>query len=312
MVAGDRSVRIISIGETLWDVIGQSEHLGGAPLNFAAHARNLGHEVFLVSGVGDDNRGQRALAAMQERGISSDFVQTIDGKATGTAGVELDPEGKPMFRIVRPAAYDFVRLTLPLMQHIADLQPHWIYFGTLYHISNQSLASTLRLLEEVPSARKFYDVNLRDGNWNLSTVEQLAAQADVIKLSDSEAEFLDGSLATDGLQGSVEHFCRRWSDQYACKTTCVTLGERGCCIYRDGSYTEVPGRKVEVADTVGAGDAFAAAFLHGIDQGWDAHRCGTFANAVGALVASKPGAIPEWNIENVWQMLGEVPAKGYR
>jgi fructokinase len=312
MVAGDRSVRIISIGEILWDVIGQSEYLGGAPLNFAAHARNLGHEVFLVSGVGDDDRGRRALAAIGERGLSAEFVQVVAGKPTGTAGVELDRDGKPMFQIVRPAAYDSVRLTLPVMQRIAELQPHWIYFGTLYHISNQALASTLRLLEEVPTARRFYDVNLRDGNWNLSTVEQLAAHASVIKLSDSEAEFLDGSLDTDGLQGSVEHFCQRWSDQYACKTICVTLGERGCCIYRDGSYTEVPGRKVEVADTVGAGDAFAAAFLHGIDQGWDDRRCGTFANAVGALVASKPGAIPKWNVNEVWQMLGEVAAKGYR
>jgi fructokinase len=312
MVAGDRSVRIISIGEILWDVIGQSEYLGGAPLNFGAHARNLGHEVFLVSGVGDDDRGRRALSAIEERGLSAEFVQVVAGKPTGTAVVELDRDGKPMFQIVRPAAYDSVRLTLPVMQRIAELQPHWIYFGTLYHISNQALASTLRLLDEVRTARKFYDVNLRDGNWNLSTVEQLAAQASVIKLSDSEAEFLDGSLDTDGLQGSVEHFCQRWSDQYACRIICVTLGERGCCIYRDGAYTEVPGRKVEVADTVGAGDAFAAAFLNGIDQGWDARHCGTFANAVGALVASKPGAIPEWNVDEVWQMLGEVGAKGYR
>jgi fructokinase len=119
-------------------------------------------------------------------------------------------------------------------------------------------------------------------------------------------------LDSNELQGSVEHFCQRWSDQYACKTICVTLGERGCCIYRDGSYAEVPGRKVEVVDTVGAGDAFAAAFLHGIDQSWDAGHCGTFANAVGALVASKPGAIPEWNLNEVWQMLGAVAAKSYR
>ncbi len=305
-------MRLISIGEILWDVIGQSEYLGGAPLNFAAHARKLGHEVFLVSGVGDDARGQRALAALAEFGLSAEFVQVVPAKPTGTASVELDRDGKPMFQIARPAAYDSVRLTLPVIQRIAELQPHWIYFGTLYHITNQALASTLRLLDEVPSARKFYDVNLRDGNWNLSTVEQLASHSDVIKLSDSEAEFLDGSLQSDELQGSVEHFCQRWSDQYACKTICVTLGERGCCIYRDGSYTEVPGCKVEVADTVGAGDAFAAALLHGIDQGWDARRCGTFANAVGALVASKPGAIPRWNVEEVWQMLGEVAAKGYR
>jgi fructokinase len=155
-------------------------------------------------------------------------------------------------------------------------------------------------------------VNLREGNWNLATVEQLAAQASVIKLSDSEAEFLDGSLDADGLQESVEHFCRRWSDQYACKIICVTFGERGCGIYKDRSYAAAPGLKVQVADTVGAGDAFAAAFLHGIDQGWDARRCGAFANATGALVASRAGATPEWNVDEVWQMLGETPAAGSR
>jgi len=182
--------------------------------------------------------------------------------------------------------------------------PRWIYFGTLYHTSKRVLDSTLKLLKETPAAKRFYDVNLRDGNWNLTTVEQLASHANVIKLSDSEAECLDASLNTDGNQGSVEHFCRRWSDQYHCKTICVTFGERGCGIYKDGSYTEIPGCKVEVVDTVGAGDAFAAAFLHCLDQGWDVGRCGTFANAVAALVASRPGAIPDWSVEEVQSMLG--------
>jgi fructokinase len=134
-------------------------------------------------------------------------------------------------------------------------------------------------------------------------VEQLAAHANVIKLSEGEAEFLDASLESDGIAGSFKHFCSRWSDQYRCKTVCVTFGERGCCIYKDDNYVEVPGCKIDVADTVGAGDAFSAAFLHGIEQGWEARRCGAFANAVAALVASRPGAIPEWSIDEVWPML---------
>lgn len=296
-------MRIVSVGEILWDVIGETEYLGGAPLNFAAHAQKLGHEVFMISAVGEDERGRRALDSLRQREISTEFVQVLPGKNTGTAEVELDGDGKPMFRIVRPAAYDFVELTAPRLKRIAEIQPHWIYFGTLYHMTKQALASTLKLLEAVPSARRFYDVNLRDGNWNLSIVEQLASQANVIKLSDSEAEFLDGSLNADGHEGSVEHFCQRWSDQYRCKIICVTFGERGCAIFKDGRYAEVPGCKVQVADTVGAGDAFSAAFLHGLDQGWDVQRCGAFANAVGALVASRAGAIPEWSVEEVWGFL---------
>jgi fructokinase len=290
-------VRILSIGEILWDVIDGAEHLGGAPLNFAAHARKLGYDVFLLSAVGDDERGQRALEGLKRCDVSSEFVQVLTGRKTGTAQVELGADGKPMFRIVRPAAYDFVVLDEARVKQIAKLRPDWIYFGTLYNTTRQTLSSTVNLLDAVPATRCFYDVNLRDGNWNLHTVDQLASRATIIKLSDSEAEFLDASLNTDGNGGSVEHFCQSWSDQYRCKTICVTLGERGCAVYRDGEYVEVPGCKVEVADTVGAGDAFAAAFLHGVDQGWDTRQCGAFANSVGALVASRAGAIPEWKVE---------------
>jgi len=297
-------MRIVSVGEILWDVIGDREYLGGAPLNFAAHVRQLGHEVFLLSAVGEDDRGRRALECLQERGISTDFVQVLRGKNTGIAEVDLDADGKPMFRIVRPAAYDFVNLTAAQLRRIAELLPQWIYFGTLYHMSGQAMASTLKLLEAAPFARRFYDVNLRDGNWSLTVVEQLSAEANVVKLSDNEAEFLDASVNAGGQGSSVEHFCRRWSEQYGCETICVTFGERGCAVFQHDEYCEVAGFKVQVADTVGAGDAFAAAFLHGIEQGWDARLTGRFANAVGALVASRAGATPEWHMDECRPMLG--------
>jgi fructokinase len=154
----------------------------------------------------------------------------------------------------------------------------------------------------VATARKIYDVNLRDGNWNLAAVEQLAARADVIKLSDSEAEFLDATLGAEGEGASVRHFCERWCDQYKCRTVCVTLGERGCAVYHDRVFTEAPGFRVEVADTVGAGDAFAAAFVHGMGMEWPMNRCAAFANAVAALVASRPGAIPDWSMEEATRL----------
>ena len=169
-------LRILSIGEIIWDVVAPSEYLGGAPLNFGAHAHKLGHEVYLLSAVGDDDRGRRALEGLDKCGICADFVQVIPGKRTGTAEVELDPGGKPMFRIMRPAAYDFVDLNPTVITRIAEVRPNWIYFGTLFHNSRHALESTLRLLEHLPDAKKFFDVNLRDGNWNLTTVEQLASR----------------------------------------------------------------------------------------------------------------------------------------
>lgn len=298
-------MRIVSVGEILWDVIGQNEHLGGAPLNFAAHAQKLGHEVFPLSAVGDDERGHRTLGRLRQRGMSTDFVKVLPDQPTGTAEVELDMEGKPSFRIVRPAAYDFVELSKADLEGVQKLHPDWIYFGTLYHMSERALAATQKLLAAAPAAKRFYDVNLREGNWTITAVEQLSSHATVVKLSDSEAETLDANVDADGEDDSIESFCRRWIDRFECQMMCVTFGERGCAILKDGTFTQVPGFHVEVADTVGAGDAFSAAFVHGLEQGWDPQRLGRFANAVGATVASRSGAIPDWSIDEAWARIGQ-------
>ena len=297
-------MRIVSVGEILWDVIGKNEYLGGAPLNFAAHAQKLGHEVYPLSAVGADARGRKALDLLKARAMSTEFVQVLEDKPTGTAEVELDMEGKPSFRIVRPVAYDFVDLTGQELKRIAEIQPDWIYLGTLYHMSAQALASTKKLLKAVPKAKRFYDVNLRPGHWSLATVEQLSSLATVTKLSDSEAESLDAGVdASEGPGHSIENFCRRWCDRFGCETMCVTFGERGCAILKGGKYSQAPGYHVTVADTVGAGDAFSAAFVHGLSQGWDSERIALCANAVGALVASRSGAIPDWSIAEAHAMM---------
>ena len=299
-------MRIVSVGEILWDVIGENEYLGGAPLNFAAHAQKLGHEVYPLSGVGDDKRGRKAIELLKARGMSTEFVQVLKDKPTGTAEVELDMEGKPTFRIVRPVAYDFVDLSDAEIKRISELRPDWIYLGTLYHMSAHSLASTKKLLKALPKSRRFYDVNLREGHWSLATIEELSSLATVTKLSDSEAESLDASVdASEGPGDSIESFCRRWCDRFGCATMCVTFGERGCAILKNGKFTQTPGYHVTVADTVGAGDAFSAAFVHGLSQGWDSNRIAECANAVGALVASRSGAIPEWSIAEAHSMIKE-------
>ena len=297
-------MRIVSVGEILWDVIGENEYLGGAPLNFAAHAQKLGHEVYPLSAVGADARGRKALGLLKDRGMSTEFLQVLPDKPTGTAQVELDMEGKPTFRIVRPVAYDFVDLADRELKRIAELRPDWIYLGTLYHMSAQALASTTKLLRAVPEAKRFYDVNLREGHWSLPTIEQLSALATVTKLSDCEAESLDADVdASEGPGHSIENFCRRWCDRFGCETMCVTFGERGCAILKDGKYSQAPGYHVTVADTVGAGDAFSAAFVHGLSQGWDSEGIALCANAVGALVASRSGAIPDWTIAEAHAMM---------
>jgi fructokinase len=132
-----------------------------------------------------------------------------------------------------------------------------------------------RVMDAVPGARRFYDVNLRRGCYTPELVRELLALSGAVKMNDDEADL--------------------FPDLGQAPSVAITRGDRGCVVRIANDRAECPGYPVKVADTVGAGDAFAAAFLHGLAAGWSAARTGDFANRLGALVASRPGAVPEWS-----------------
>jgi fructokinase len=296
---------IISIGEILWDVFEHAEHLGGAPFNFAAHARRLGHEVFFLSAIGSDERGRRALARAEELGLSTSFIRRINDQATGTVSVKLDALGQPAFTIHRPAAYDFLDLRDGDLAMLSSQCPDWIYFGTLHQMNPQSRKVTEKLLDSIPEARRFYDINLRIDSYTPSLVQNLMAHTNVVKLNEDEVNTVQRMFGT--AYRSIEEFCRSYSTLYGWEAACVTRGSKGCAVLIAGDYAEVDGYPVKVADTVGAGDAFAAAFIHGLGNGWSPARVGDFANRIGALVASRPGAIPSWTPEESQALVRAIP-----
>jgi fructokinase len=271
--------------------------LGGAPLNFAAHAARLGSQVLLVSAVGDDELGRCALAAIRNAGVETGFIQRAPSLPTGAARVHLGHKGQTSFRIERPAAYDETCLSAEDCREIAFWSPGWLYFGTLFAHQVRSRHTLKALASALPGASKFYDVNLRSNCYSPELLLELLALADVVKLNDTEMSFV-AELA--GLPGNrLEDFCARGSERFGWDAVAVTRGECGCSVWRRGEYIEAPGYKVQVADTVGAGDAFAAAMLHGLCRGWSAPAIADFANQLGSLVASRPGGIPEWNTDEL-------------
>jgi len=288
-------MRIVGIGEILYDVFPDCERLGGAPFNFAAHASLLGHEVLFLSAVGEDERGRRALREAQELGLSTEFIRTVPGAATGIVSVEVDPAGQPSFTIHRPAAYDQLSLSAQDLDQIAGFQPDWVCFGTLHQFHPPAKALTSFVLEACPSARRFYDINLRRDSYRDPLVEELMLMADVVKLNDAEAAEVSRMFGVPC--DSISQFLRYWAARSGWSAACVTLGEKGCAVLANDDFVEVPGYSVRVRDTVGAGDAFAAAFLHGLSLGWPAAEIADFSNRVGALVASRPGAVPAWTLE---------------
>lgn len=290
--------RALVVGEVIWDEFADSRRLGGAPLNFAAHLQRLRHYPRLVSAVGTDRAGHDARQAIIDLGLDISLLQSTTPFVTGHARIHIDAHGEVSFEIERPAAYDAVEISDEELQQIVGWNPAWFYYGTLFPSSSQARGVLRRLMSALPDAIRFYDVNLRPGFEAPELVDELLHAANVVKINERELRVLHEYTA---LPFDAEGFCRAGCERFGWRAVSVTLGARGCAMLIGGEYVEAPGLPVDVIDTVGAGDAFAAAFMHGLVSNWPAGQTARFANRVGALVASAPGAIPAWSSEDVNQ-----------
>ena len=295
-------MRILSMGEVLWDIVDGKEFLGGAPLNFSVSSSRLGNFVALLTGVGDDDLGRKASAQMTSLGLCTDFLQVVPDAQTGTARVTLDGFGNATFQIGRPAAFDLLQVNSTLIQRCRAVLPDWIYFGTLANTHTPNEEWLHQSVSRLQPIKCFYDMNLRDGHWNLALVERLSALATVIKLNDQEAQRLF-ELKFAPQTYSLEQFCRTWSKSFEVELICVTMGGAGCAVYSNDNLQTFAGYSVDVVDTVGAGDAFSAALLYGLDLGWPLEQVASFANALGAVIASRSGATPAWNLTDCHELM---------
>ena len=284
--------RVIGIGEILWDELPGGRAIGGAPFNVVANLARLGHETSYVTAVGGDELGSRAVAEIRARGVDASMVEVADGTPTGIARVVLDASASPHFEIVRPAAYQELRLDETAVRQITGLRPDALVFGTLAQLPGQIRAGTRRLAAELPGAVRLYDVNLRDGWWSPDVVAELAALASVLKLTEEEARQLSPALGVPW--AGAEPFCRDLASKLGLRGVAVSSGADGAAVWLDGEFASGPPPAVTVTDAVGAGDAFAAGLTDAATRGLPAAAALRRANALGALVVSKPGALPGW------------------
>ena len=291
---GSALPHVAVLGEVLWDVFEHSTRLGGAPLNFGVHARRLGHPVTLISALGADEPGEQAAEIIAALDLDTRFLQRTSRFPTGTAQVQIEHSGVTQFTIPRPAAYDAVDLSAHDLELLEQDAHGWFYYGTLFASTDQGKNVLHQILRALRGATKFYDLNLRPGSDSPKLVFELLQSADVVKLNEEELQRVH---EFSGLPLNVEAFCRDGAARYGWQAVGVTLGDCGCAVLAGGHYAEAAVHPVNVVDTVGAGDAFAAAFMHGLSLNWPAAEIACFANRVGALVASRHGAIPDWTLE---------------
>ena len=268
-------MRIVSIGEILWDVLPSGEHLGGAPFNFAIQAQRLGHDVRSISAVGDDDRGTKALDRAASLGLNLDFIQRPRNVTTGVVTVSLDHQRQPSYTIHRPAAYDFVDLTAADLTRLAQFDPDWIYFGTLFAMNPHARAELTKVIQALPRARRFYDVNLRRDSYTPLLVRELLYTANVVKLNEERVAHHRKSHPAD----LRDHLCPlrlRLTISTPSRSREAPEAARRSLIY--GAYVEAAAYPVNVADPIGAGRCVRRrVHCHGMGEKWPAKQIADFA-----------------------------------
>lgn len=293
---------ILCVGEVLWDSLPAGLFLGGAPLNVACHLHALGMPVAMVSRVGADRLGEEAIHRMAHRGLSTDLIQVDRELKTGFVKIELDEGGVPEYEIVRPVAWDAIELSDTLVQRAAGAR--MIVFGCLAQ-RNEVTRSTIGRLCEA-DALKVFDVNLRPPYDDREIVRESLHHADVVKLNEDELAQLGPWF---GLPAGLQESVGALAETFDCGMICITRGGSGSALWRDGRWTEHPGFRVEVRDTVGAGDAFLAGLLAGVLQGKDDLALLQHANLMGAYVATRDGAVPPYE-EDAMVFIARVCGQG--
>ncbi len=278
---------VVAIGAVLWDVFPDGERLGGAPANFAVHAAALGARSAMVSCVGDDARGKIALEILSGRGVATDAVQVHAHRPTGSVNVTF-VDGQPAYEIVEGVAWDAITWCSELAPIARSA--HALCFGTLDQRDAQSRRTITNFLDAAPpDCLRVLDVNFRQHYHTDEIVRESIARADVLKLNDEEVVLLRDYV---GGEEDVDAFLTDICVRFDLQCVILTLGEHGCRIVSEGGIWQAVGKRQQVVNTVGAGDAFTAAFVMHLLAGAPMQICAEQANAVGGFVTTQDGGMP--------------------
>jgi fructokinase len=281
---------VVGLGETLWDVLLTGAKLGGAPANFAYHARALGARTRVITRVGNDEYGREAIRRFHAMGLPHATVQVDETAPTGIAKVVLSADGLPHFTIQENVAWDLIAARPEALR--AAREADAICFGTLAQRSEPACTAIQQLVAAAPkNALRVFDINLRQQFYSRGVIDQSLRLANVLKLNDDELPILAEMFS---LTGSTEHQIGRLAQEFNLDLIALTRGANGSLLHRkdEGRWSDCQSRPVKVADTVGAGDSFTAALVLGLLRKMDLDEINTIANEVAGYVCSQPGATP--------------------
>lgn len=281
---------VVGMGEALWDVLPEGKKIGGAPANFAYHVSQFGLPSRVVSAVGNDPLGREIVENFTSKGLNH-LIEEVP-YPTGTVQVEIDPAGIPQYDIKENVAWDNIPYTARL-EALAG-QTRAVCFGSLAQRNVVSRDTINRFLDAMPQTADslvVFDVNLRQGFYTKEILCNSMKRCNILKINDEELVTVSRMFGYPGID--LQDKCWILLGKYNLRMLILTCGINGSYVFTPGNVSFQPTPKVEVADTVGAGDSFTAAFIASLLKGKSVAEAHALAVRTSAFVCTRKGAMPE-------------------
>lgn len=280
---------VVGMGEALWDVLPDGKKIGGAPANFAYHVSQFGLPSCVVSAVGDDDLGREIIENFTAKGLKQ-LIADVP-YPTGTVQVEIDQSGVPQYEIKENVAWD----NIPYTERLESLAERTtaVCFGSLAQRNVVSRNTINRFLDVVSRNEEnliVFDVNLRQGFYNKEILCNSMKRCNILKINDEELVTVSRMFGYPGID--LQDKCWILLGKYNLKMLILTCGINGSYVFTPGNVSFQPTPKVEVADTVGAGDSFTAAFISSVLKGKSVSEAHSLAVRTSAFVCTEKGAMP--------------------
>lgn len=280
---------VVGMGEALWDVLPEGKKIGGAPANFAYHVSQFGLPSCVVSAVGDDDLGREIIENFTAKGLKQ-LIADVP-YPTGTVQVEIDQSGVPQYEIKENVAWD----NIPYTERLESLAERTtaVCFGSLAQRNVVSRNTINRFLDVVSRNEEnliVFDVNLRQGFYNKEILCNSMKRCNILKINDEELVTVSRMFGYPGID--LQDKCWILLGKYNLKMLILTCGINGSYVFTPGNVSFQSTPKVEVADTVGAGDSFTAAFISSVLKGKSVSEAHSLAVRTSAFVCTEKGAMP--------------------
>ncbi len=287
-------MKILAFGGILYDIFDNDKKIGGAPLNFTAHFKKLGGESYILSAVGNDELGNKAIEITKALGVSTEYINVTDTQ-TGFCKVSFK-DNEPSYDLSAVCAYDKIEISENVLKNIKNEKFDILYFGTLAQRNEISRNTLNRLLAEKCFKKIFFDMNLRQNYYNTEILIDALNVSDIVKINRSEFE----KLKELGLCTSESELCKSFNIE----KLLLTLDKDGMLLYdaADNKIYRSAKPKNKVVSTVGAGDASSACFLYNYLNNDSLQKCVERANIMGDYIVTFKEAIPEYSKELLEQL----------